>query len=364
MMQQVASEGQRALRVFLSYTYRDLREHAAVVTEAVSRLGWVSVRMDEFGASDRPPFAVARDMIATCDALIVLVAFMYGYVPPVASEDGDSVHSWTFLEVLEAEKRGIPVLAFLMAEDTPVSPQLVDVANAELLLGFKAYLKRKRLVSSFTTASDLAAKVTQALTQLQPELLRRDRGSPEQQAGVDRPVDGPLPDVRVDLADDELLRLAWRLVVDFQAEPDMLLHLDATRWRAAITKLERELNAGQSRPWAERLAALRTHLEDKQPRLEPNVLWVAWMRTVHALKIETLRSLPATATAVPAASGHHPGPADGYGASPPGSPADPPSETARGPSIAPPPRDGGRVRGDVPKTNARPARPQGRVKRK
>jgi hypothetical protein len=288
------SESARAPRAFLSYTYRDLSEHAAAVKEAVLKLGWECVRMEDFGAADQTPLAVGQRAIAECDAFIVMVAFMYGRVPTV-DEGGDGERSWTWLEVLEAERREKPVLAFLIDDEAPVPRRLVDTINMERLAQFKAYLRDNRLVASFTTPTDVAAKVSIALAHLQLQLT--DSAPPVQPPGTGPPGDTAMRPVvpaeeRIAVRDDELLGLAWRLVVDFKAEPDMLLHLDATRWREAIRKLESEISADKSSPWPKRMATLRQHLEQQQRGLEPNALWLAWMRNVHALKVDTLRSMP------------------------------------------------------------------------
>jgi hypothetical protein len=112
---------------------------------------------------------------------------------------------------------------------------------------------------------------------------------------------------RVAVDERQLLELAWRLVADFKAEPDVLLHLDTTRWRGAIQKLELEISADQTKAWPDRFTMLLTHLAGKQPRLGPNPLWLAWMRHVHAVKVAGLQLMPvASAIADPTGEGTEP----------------------------------------------------------
>lgn len=84
------------------------------------------------------------------------------------------------------------------------------------------------------------------------------------------------------------LLLAWRLVVDRKADPDLLLHLDPLRMLDAIEKAEREM----SQPGPSPLDALLKQLEARQGGLAPNALWVAWMRQVHTSRIEALTKEP------------------------------------------------------------------------
>jgi len=114
-------------------------------------------------------------------------AWRYGYVPPRAAElplpeasiipivegaiPGDT--SITHYEYLRAVQRKIPVMAFLLNEHYPWSPQLVDgfdttraqaPANANKIRALRQLLQQERVMSYFTTPSDLEARVSAAVT--------------------------------------------------------------------------------------------------------------------------------------------------------------------------------------------------------
>lgn len=109
-------------------------------------------------------------------------------------------------------------------------------------------------------------------------------------AVIEKPtVDAPPPVV------DPLL-LAWRLVLDFKAEPELLLHLDASAFRAAVDKLASEARLPEKLAWPDKLALAHRHLESRHGGETPNALWVAWVNNLHAFKIGALGQPPEAAT--------------------------------------------------------------------
>jgi Domain of unknown function (DUF4062) len=101
------------LRIFLSSTSEDLRQHRSQVAEAIERLQQQSLRMETFGALPRSPLDACRRKAASADALVVIVAHRYGWVP-TAEQGGDGVKSVTWHEVDAALEAGRPVFAFLV----------------------------------------------------------------------------------------------------------------------------------------------------------------------------------------------------------------------------------------------------------
>lgn len=281
--------------MWLSYTQLDLSEHADAVVRALEGMGWVGVRAAGMPASDRPMLQAIRSAIAECDALVAIIAHRYGRVPSV-EEGGDGKSSWVWLEVLEAEKNRIPVLVFMLDDRVSWPTELVDRdENAGRLREFKSYFAGRKVYSSFSSMEELTARVGAALDRVRLELLQKDpRGMPAAAgSGLPPPVAtaaGSAPSAQrpwFDGGADPLL-LAWRLVVDRKADPDLLLHLDPLRMLDAIEKAEREM----SQPGPSPLDALLKQLEARQGGLAPNALWVAWMRQVHTSRIEALTKEP------------------------------------------------------------------------
>jgi hypothetical protein len=82
--------------------------------------------------------------------------------------DPSSGKSLTQLEYEEARSLRLPSLIYIIDEDThPVLPRHVETgASAEKLVELKATLKKSHVVQSFSSAEDLASKVTQDVVRL------------------------------------------------------------------------------------------------------------------------------------------------------------------------------------------------------
>ena len=100
-------------RIFLSSTAIDMVEHRKKVTEAILRMGDLPVAMETFGASTNEPVEVCKNKVRESNALVVMVAHRYGWVPGI-DEGGDGFKSITRIEVETALNEGIPVFAFLV----------------------------------------------------------------------------------------------------------------------------------------------------------------------------------------------------------------------------------------------------------
>jgi tetratricopeptide (TPR) repeat protein len=172
-------------RVFLSSTAVDLTAHRDAVEDAILRLKNLPVRMETFGAVPNMPVAECEARVRESDALVVIVAHRYGWVPS-AEQGGRDGKSITWIEVeaaLRRESRPVPVFAFvvdnahpwtelkeesrLQQPDVLADPaKITNVARAvQDLLRFKAWLKNDAglTVESFSSPADLALKVATAL---------------------------------------------------------------------------------------------------------------------------------------------------------------------------------------------------------
>lgn len=181
MMVEMTSIPPHILRVFLSSTAVDLTDHRAKVREAILRLGYLPDAMETFVATDNLPTAECRARAAAADAVVVLVAHRYGFVPSV-DKGGDGERSMTWLEVDAARDAGKPVLAFLVdptaawaqakEQDRLVDAldeQVVEIAaSVRRLREFRSYLASTCIFNTFTTADDLATKVATALAAIPP----------------------------------------------------------------------------------------------------------------------------------------------------------------------------------------------------
>lgn len=168
-------------RVFLASTAVDLSAHRHAAADAILRLGDLPVRMETFGALPNTPVAACEQQVQGSDAVVVIVAHRYGWVP-AAEQGGRDGKSITWLEVEAALTAKRPVFAFIVDDQYPWTepkeqdrlqrPEMLDPEKAEEVLRairdlqcFKRWLRNDAglVVESFTTPEDLAAKVTAAL---------------------------------------------------------------------------------------------------------------------------------------------------------------------------------------------------------
>ncbi len=171
------------MRVFVSSSFADLQEHRAAAIRVLRQLGHDVIAMEDMTAGTVAPLPKVLDMVDRAEAYVGIFAWRYGYVPPKprrgappapAVKDaivGDT--SITHYEYLRAIERKIPILAFLLDESFAWPPRLVDgfdtgAANAEpdtsRIRTLRAALQQERVVSWFTTSSDLEARVSAAIT--------------------------------------------------------------------------------------------------------------------------------------------------------------------------------------------------------
>jgi hypothetical protein len=150
--------------VFISSTSRDLREHRAVVAQALLNAGFRPNDMANFMARPEGATSVSLKEVAESDLFVGIYAWRYGFIPP-----GSNV-SITEQEFLEAQRLGKPRFCF-MVDDTYAWPDddKKGGAGAQLLAEFKARLDAELVRSTFTTPDDLAMKVLASLQRWERE---------------------------------------------------------------------------------------------------------------------------------------------------------------------------------------------------
>ncbi|UCH93963.1 MAG: DUF4062 domain-containing protein, partial [Candidatus Aminicenantes bacterium] len=172
-------------RIFLSSTAIDMKEHRKKVIDAILRMGDLPVAMETFGALPNEPVEVCISKVRQCNALVVMVAHRYGWVPG-PEEGGDGFKSITRIEVETALNEGIPVFAFLVDMNYGwTQPKEQDlllkakgkedvekvVLNVKAFKDFREFLENKAGLTreTFTTPEDLALKVSTSLSNLARE---------------------------------------------------------------------------------------------------------------------------------------------------------------------------------------------------
>jgi CheY-like chemotaxis protein len=169
------------MRVFLSSTFEDLKEYRAQAALAVERLGQQGIRMEVFGARSSGATEVCTEEIGASDAFIGIYAYRYGFTPDGADR---SITEQEF-DLAYSKK---PVFCFLIDENFPWLPLYIEGSpGKEKLAEFKQRLSKVVVVDRFTTAEDLAFKVSSALgrhlitTRVTETLQKAETGSPSQE---------------------------------------------------------------------------------------------------------------------------------------------------------------------------------------
>jgi hypothetical protein len=173
------------MRIFVSSSFEDLREHRAAAIRVLRQLGHEVLAMEDMIAGSAAPLAKVLEMVDRSEAYVGVFAWRYGYVPPraalppapasVAAVAGavEGETSITHYEYLRAVQRKLPVMAFLLDEHCPWPPQLIDgfdttraraPVNADKIRALRQLLQQERVVSWFTTPTDLEARVSAAVT--------------------------------------------------------------------------------------------------------------------------------------------------------------------------------------------------------
>src|SRR6266852_1924929 len=128
--------------------------------------------METFSAQSGQPATECMKMAAEADAVICIVAYRYGYVPP-PEFGGDGERSITWLEVDAAKRAGKPVFAFLVDPKAPWTelkeqdrltsepPEKIPeiVKAVQKLQEFKDYLEGECIRQTFTSLENLTTHV-------------------------------------------------------------------------------------------------------------------------------------------------------------------------------------------------------------
>jgi hypothetical protein len=131
-------------KAFVSSTFIDLKEHRARVIDALRKGGIQVDPMEDWTADSDEPKRVSVDRMRDCDLCILLVGARRGYIPD------NEILSITQMEVQEAVKRGIEVIAFLYDGISAWPPAHLELDKDEDLKKWRAELKEQMCVGTFT----------------------------------------------------------------------------------------------------------------------------------------------------------------------------------------------------------------------
>jgi predicted transcriptional regulator len=189
------------MRVFVSSTSLDLSEERGVLANALHQLSTSQFNgMEHFGSRPETPKEVCLKEVAASNVYVGIFAERYGYVDP------DTGLSMTELEYRQARECNLPCLIYIKA-NAALETDITET-DRNKLTALKAELKRMHVVSSFTTADNLATKVVIDLYNL---LKNGKLPSANREFAVTDLL--PILSARFDL--EELRTLCFELGVDF-----------------------------------------------------------------------------------------------------------------------------------------------------
>ena len=212
--------------IFVGSTYEDLNDYRNAVKDALHRLETIVRGMEYFGSKPGSPKEECLKVVRSCRIYIGIFAMRYGSI------DAETGKSMTHLELEEAGKLKLPTLIYMIDEQKqPVLPKFVETgSSAELLRALKYELKKKYMVSFFTSPEDLAKKITQDLpsilqdsgvavsaetlappTEEAKALMQKFAARPRKHAGKELIVEVEMGDGLAGLAVDECTSFGLRL---------------------------------------------------------------------------------------------------------------------------------------------------------
>lgn len=150
----------RKYTVFVSSTYKDLKQERQEVMQALLEMDCIPCGMELFPAADEEQFEFIKSIIDDCDYYVLILGGKYGSV----NSDGIS---YTELEFRYALECNIPIISFVHGDtdNLPNSKCEHEEKMIEKLNSFRS-LARKRLCKFWKNKEELAGLVSRSMIQL------------------------------------------------------------------------------------------------------------------------------------------------------------------------------------------------------
>ena len=154
-------------QVFISSTFRDLKDERDVVMKYILNQYHIPIGMEMFSADDAEQWEVIRDTIDSSDYYVLIIGHRYG------SLDSNGV-GWTEREFNYAKSKGIPVLIFIKDRDASTKPDERESEPDAIakLNAFVTSASTNKLVSFWATKEELALQV---MVSFQKAISKNDR---------------------------------------------------------------------------------------------------------------------------------------------------------------------------------------------
>ncbi|MFV8270302.1 DUF4062 domain-containing protein [Flavobacterium sp. GT2N3] len=147
--------------VFISSTFVDLKEERKKVWDTLEKFDVTVKGMEQFGARTSNPLTTCISEVEQSDIYVGIIGMRYG------SEEPNSGKSYSQLEYEKAVKQNKEILIYLIDEESsPVIPNLIQFDKIQKLNNFKAILKDKHTIDTFSNSQDLVTKLQRKFKEL------------------------------------------------------------------------------------------------------------------------------------------------------------------------------------------------------
>jgi hypothetical protein len=147
--------------VFISSTFVDLKEERKKVWDCLEKFDVTVKGMEQFGARKSNPLATCISEVEQSDIYVGIIGMRYG------SEEPNSGKSYSQLEYEKAIEQNKEILIYLIDEESSaVTPNLIQFEKIHKLNNFKAILKDKHTIDTFSNSQDLVSKLQRKFKEL------------------------------------------------------------------------------------------------------------------------------------------------------------------------------------------------------
>lgn len=147
--------------VFISSTFVDLKDERKKVWNSLEKFDVTVKGMEQFGARKSNPLATCISEVEQSDIYVGIIGMRYG------SEEPNSGKSYSQLEYEKAIEQNKEILIYLIDEESSaVTPNLIQYDKIQKLNNFKAILKDKHTIDTFSNSQDLVSKLQRKFKEL------------------------------------------------------------------------------------------------------------------------------------------------------------------------------------------------------
>lgn len=147
-------------QIFISSTYKDLKDEREQVLKSILRLGHIPIGMEMFNAANETQWEMIKRRIEESDYYVVIIARRYGTI------EQESGLSYTEKEYDYANSIGVPTYGFVLEPNASWPGDRVD-DEPEMQVALKRFIGKvqSKMRASWTNKDDLATAVTLSLNE-------------------------------------------------------------------------------------------------------------------------------------------------------------------------------------------------------